>query len=232
MKRMKSKRLACSIAVLLAISVSQAMAAPGYYREPVLHNDQLIFNAEGDLWSVDLNTKNGGQFGATRLTTQRAEETQPVISPDGTQLAFVANYEGTTEVYIKPVSGGVAKRATFENAAVKLHQWTTSGALLYSTNSHTGPANSYVLKLLEPDSGKVTTLPLADAVEGVIDDKGEWLYFVRFGLQVSGDNANYYQGGAKGELWRWKLHSGQEAERLTADHNGSVRTPMLADNRV
>ena len=37
MKRMKSKRLTCGIAVLLALSVSQAMAAPGYYREPVLH---------------------------------------------------------------------------------------------------------------------------------------------------------------------------------------------------
>lgn len=42
-----------------------------------------------------------------------------------------------------------------------------------------------------------TDLPLADAVEGVIDDRNEYVYFTRFGLQVTGDNAKVYRGGAK-----------------------------------
>ncbi len=229
---MKSALSFCGALGLLSLTMTQALAAPGYFREPAIHNNQLVFNAEGDLWSVTLNDNQKGDIAATRLTTQLADETQPVISPDGKQLAFVANYEGAPEVYIKPIDGGMAERATYENAGMKLHQWTADGKILYSTNSRVGPTNSYVLKLLDVKSGKTTTLPLADAVEGVIDDKGEWLFFVRFGLQLSGDNANYYQGGAKGRLWRWKLGSTQEAELLTAEHEGSVRTPMLEGNRL
>jgi len=229
---MKSALSFCGALGLLSLTVTQAMAAPAYFREPAINDNQLVINAEVDLWSVTLNDKQKGDYAATRLTTQLADETQPVISPDGKQLAFVANYEGAPEVYIKPIRGGLAERVTFENSGMKLHQWTADGKILYSTNSRVGPTNSYVLKLLDVKSGKTTTLPLADAVEGVIDDKGEWLYFVRFGLQLSGDNANYYQGGAKGRLWRWKLGSTQEAELLTAEHEGSIRTPMLNENRL
>ena len=57
--------------------------------------------AEGDLWTVAIT---GGL--AHRLTTHPAEETDPVISPDGKTLAFTARYEGQTALYTMPVAGG------------------------------------------------------------------------------------------------------------------------------
>ena len=50
---------------------------------------------------------------------------------------------------------------------------------------------------------------------------------MQFGLQVSTDNTKVYRGGAKGELWSYKLGSTKEAKKLTADHIGSVRQPMV-----
>lgn len=217
----------CLLALGLGCSVSAANAAVGYYRAPNLHNNTLVFTAEGDLWTQQL-----GAATASRLTSLPEEELGGKISPDGKTLAFVANYDGSNEVYTIPLGGGSAKRITFESSRVRIQGWTAKGEVLYSTDSADGPANFWVLKTVNPDTLITHDIPLADAVQGVVDAKGEYVYFVRFGLQVTGDNARVYRGGAKGELWRYQLGQDKEAERLSADHEGSIRAPMLWQNRV
>ncbi|RPA45949.1 peptidase S41 [Shewanella vesiculosa] len=217
--------LACS-SMIFANASNQ-----GYYRAPALHDQTLVFTAEGDLWTTELS-QNQNQTKASRLTSLAAEELDATISKDGKWVAYTANYEGATEVYVMPIEGGVAKRVSFENSRVRLQGWTASGEVLYSTDNAFGPANFWVLKTVDPQTLTITDLPLADAVEGTIDDKGEYVYFTQFGLQVSGDNVKVYRGGAKGEIWRYKLGSKQEAQRLTAIHDGSVKQPMLSNGRV
>ncbi|MCH4295483.1 S41 family peptidase [Shewanella sp. 3B26] len=204
-----------------------AYGSEGYFRFPELHNDTLVFTAEGDLWLGRVGSEH-----TSRLTTQAAEETQARISPDGKQLAFVANYDGTDEVYVMPISGGEPKRVSFENARVRLQGWSQDGKVLYSTNNVFGPANYWVLRLADPVSLTTEDLPLADAIEGALDSSGDYVYFVRFGLQATGDNAKVYRGGARGELWRYKLGSKTEAERLLSGHEGSLRQPMFWDGRL
>ena len=82
-------------------STSPAMGAEqthkGYYRDPAVHGDTIVFTSEGDLWTVSVN---GGS--AQRLTTAPGTESQAAISPDGKTVAFLANYEGPNEVYTMP----------------------------------------------------------------------------------------------------------------------------------
>ena len=208
-----------TLVTLLGLSAG-SLANTGYYRDPSLHNDTLTFTAEGDIWVYQL-----GQQSATRLTTHPAEERESAISQDGKSIAFVANYEGTNEVYVMPVNGGSAKRISFENSAVKVHGWTPEGHVVFATMSRVGPTGNWTLKTVDPNTLISITLPVADAVEGVVDNSNE-LYFVQFGLQVSNDNARYYRGGAQGELWRFDLNDDREASLLTGDHDASVREPM------
>ena len=86
-----------------------ATANQAYLRFPALSGDTLIFTAEGDLWRTSVN---GGV--AQRITSHQSEESRAAISPDGTQVAFVASYEGTAEVYVMPLQGGLPKRVSFE----------------------------------------------------------------------------------------------------------------------
>ena len=164
----------------------------GYYRAPALHDQTLVFTAEGDLWTQTL-----GQKAATRLTSLPAEELGASISADGKWVAYVANYEGASEVYVIPVTGGVAKRVSFENSRVRVQGFTAKGDILYSTDSGFGPANNWMLRSVDPKTLTTTDLPLADAVEGVIDDNNDYVYFTRFGLQVTGDNAKVYRVARK-----------------------------------
>jgi tricorn protease len=216
--------------LFLLIFVQQTFASPGYYRFPALHNDTLVFTAEGDLWKIKLGDKY-----AQRLTTHPAEEKESSISPDGNWVAYAANYSGTPEVYVIPIKGGLAKRITFENVAVKVHGWSPDSKVLYSYNGRVGPAGNWTLKQVDPTTLVASPIPVADAVEGTIASDGNTLYFTQFGLQVSSDNARAYQGGAKGELWKFVLKpnkSNKEATPLTVKHEGSARTPMVSGERL
>ncbi len=214
-----------------------ATAATGYYRFPDIHQNTVVFTAEGDLWlsQIKQGLVNQSQDNksivnpsqARRLTTHPAEETQASISPDGQQVAFVANYEGSQEVYLININGGVAKRISFENSSVRLHGWTANGDILYSSNNRVGPTGNWTLRQVAPKTLIAKSIPLADAVEGVIDDNNDMVYFIQFGLQVSSDNTKVYRGGAKGELWSYKLGAKKEAKKLTTNHIGSVREPMV-----
>lgn len=206
----------------LALIFSAANAKPGYFRSADLHDNTLVFTAEGDLWLSDINSKQ-----ANRLTTHSAEEKESAFSPDGEFIAFSANYEGATEVYVIPKNGGVAKRVSYENSRVKVQGWTPDGQVLYSSNSRMGIPGSWLLVSVDPDTLKTVEIPLADAIEGAVDDQGKFIYFVRFGLQVSTDNVRSYRGGAQGKLWRYELGSDDEATPLAASHEGSIREPMI-----
>ncbi len=97
------------VLLLAAAAEPSTSGSVGYYRFPAIHGDTIVFGAEGDLWQV---SRNGGV--AARLTSHPADEAFPVISPDGTTLAFSAAYEGPTEVYTMPLAGGPPVRRTFD----------------------------------------------------------------------------------------------------------------------
>jgi tricorn protease len=225
-------RLVTGLAALCALAAPGfAVAGTGYYRFPTLAGDQAVFTAEGDLWSVPLA---GGR--ATRLTTHPAEETNAVASPDGKFLAFTANYDGPAEIYVMPVQGGVPRRVSFDGTRCTPVGWTAAGEVLYVGQSPIGPSGERILTAVDPTSLARHTLPLADANDAALAADWHTLYFTRFGLAVSGDNANLYRGGLLSTLWRFDLAGPGEAQKLVdaqdAERPGNDRRPMLSGDRV
>ena len=90
--------------ILLAIGIATIGTASaqerGYYQTPALHGDILVFASEGDLWRAPAQ---GGT--AVRLTTHPEAESTPMISPDGQRIAFMASYDGPSEVYVVSITG-------------------------------------------------------------------------------------------------------------------------------
>jgi tricorn protease len=217
-------RAALALLLVLPLSVgAQAPVAPGYFRQPSLHRDRLVFTAEGDLWRVGIG---GGT--AERLTTHPALEQRPAISPDGRTLAFSASYEGPTEVYTMDLENpGVPTRRTFEGGAALVVGWTPRGEVLYSTRKYSGLPNTQ-LATIDPRTGTSKLVELAQASDGVMDADGT-LYFTR--LPFQGSYAKRYKGGTAQNIWRFSS-AGGEAQPLTADYAGTSRTPMVWNGRV
>ena len=128
----KSESTATVWAGVSANSVAEVSKSgrSGYYRFPAIHGDTIVFTAEGDLWVV--GAKGGA---ARRLTSNPGEETSAVISPDGTTVAFSAQYEGPMEVYTMSIEGGLPQRRTWEgNAGVAA--WMPDQRLLVGTRRY------------------------------------------------------------------------------------------------
>jgi tricorn protease len=218
------------ITVLSILTINVLANEKGYFRDPNVNGNQLVFVAQSDLWLTQL----GSTAPAVRLTTHANMESSPRFSPNGEQIAFIARYNNMQAVHLIPTQGGVAKQITFELGATKLHSWLDDEHVLISTTHDTGMHISWVLKKVNVNTLSVESLPLSDAVEGAITKDGETLIFVQHGLQVSTDNANHYKGGAAGEMWRFDLDSrsrSNEAVLLTGSHEGSVRSAMLYEQQ-
>src|SRR5580700_5075568 len=108
--------------VAVVVCVGAQPSSRGYYRFPTLFGQTIVFTSEGDLWEVGIE---GGT--ARRLTTHPGEETHAAFSPDGKTLAFIARYEGSTEVYAMPVMGGLPERRTFDGGVGDFVGWTPDG---------------------------------------------------------------------------------------------------------
>ncbi|MCU0223227.1 MAG: S41 family peptidase [Acidobacteria bacterium] len=203
-------------------------AAPlGYYRQPALRGDTIVFVSEGDLWKV--STRGGV---ASRLTTDAAGEGSPAISPDGTTVAFVGRYDGPAEVYTMPLAGGTPVRHTWQASSGRgtpiVSGWTSDGQVIYATSARS-TLPSAQLETLDPATGASRPIPLAEASDGAWNEAGTALFFVR--LPFQGSHTKRYRGGTVQQIWRWDGNVA-EAVPLTADYPGTSRNPMAWNGRV
>src|SRR5262245_37421717 len=71
------------------------------------------------IWLVSVD---GGP--TTKLTTGEKGETSPQWSPDGSQIAFLADRDKGTQVWVIPVDGGEADKLTSEEINVQSFRWS------------------------------------------------------------------------------------------------------------
>src|SRR5215813_1198544 len=71
------------------------------------------------IWLV---SANGGP--TWRLTNGDKGETSPQWSPDGTQMAFLADRDKGTQVWVIPVDGGEADKLTNEENNIQSYRWS------------------------------------------------------------------------------------------------------------
>ncbi len=195
----------------------------GYYRFPTIHSNVVVFTSEGDLWSVDAA---GGV--ARRLTTHPGLERNAAISPDGTTVAYSAQYDGPTEVYTMPLAGGVPMRHTFAGQTAIVVRWTSEGKILYATQKFSSIPNTQLVAL-DPKTNAETLLPLSQAADGSFDASGKTLFFTR--LPFQGSYTKRYKGGTAQNIWKYEPGA-EEAAALTADYAGTSKNPMVWKDRV
>jgi tricorn protease len=119
----RSLLLTWSLAAAAAMHASDATLLLRY---PDVHGDRIVFTYAGDLWTTSVS---GGE--ARRLTSHEGYESLPKWSPDGTSIAFSADYDGSVDVHVIPAAGGMPKRLTWHPWSDRVTGWTRDGRIVF-----------------------------------------------------------------------------------------------------
>lgn len=199
------------------------MAEAGYYRDPTIHRETVVFACEDDLWTVPAS---GGV--ARRLTSNPGRASAPALSPEGERLAFAGRDEGNDEVYVMPAAGGEAERLTYLGAATRVVGWAPDGAeILFASDARSPFRRSVDLYAVPAAGGEPERLPVGPAASISYGPGGG----VVIGRNTT-DIARWkrYRGGLTGELWVDAAGDGEWRHLIELD--GNVAVPLWVEDRI
>ncbi len=217
------------MSTLLLLALSAADAAPGYLRYPDIHGQQVIFTAEDDLWIVDIGRAPSS---ARRLTRDEGSERHGRFSPDGRQIAYTADYDGNTEVFVMPAWGGEPRRLTWHPDRDELIDWTPDGRIIFRS-TRASPHGDWELWVLDPDATvdawrPPERLPLGWASRLAVDPETGMYAFNRLDRETR--TWKRYRGGTAQDIW---VGSPERADyRRLTDFEGTDAFPMWHGGRV
>jgi tricorn protease len=200
MKSMLARSFFVLVAVL-AIAVWCVAADPKVpllFQTPTLSATQIAFVYGGDIWIVG---RSGGE--ARRLVSGRDLESGPILSPDGSMVAFSGDYDGNVDVYVVPSTGGEPRRLTYHPGADVAIGWTLDGTGVLFMSHRDSTNDPDKLFTVPVAGGFPTELPLEMAEEGSYSPDGTRIAYVPI-FQWEPDWKGY-RGGQTTPIWIAKL---------------------------
>jgi tricorn protease len=171
-----------------------AQEKPLLLQKPALSKTRIAFTFAGDLW---IAPREGGE--AVRLTTGVGFETNPIFSPDGAMIAFAGQYDGNTDVFVVPSSGGSPRRLTWHPAADIAIAWTPDGKNLLLRSSRASYSRFQRFFTIPVEGGFETEVPLPMADDGAYSPDGSKLAYMPIAPAFA--QWKNYRGGRLTKIW-------------------------------
>jgi tricorn protease len=199
---------------------------PSYLRFPHLHGETLVFTAEDDVWTAPLS---GGR--AYRLTADDVPVAHARLSPDGTRVVWTSWKYGAPEVCVSDVDGGGVRRLTYwGDPRAQALGWTPDGDVLALAAAGQASTRRAWAHAVPPGGGTPRLLPYGPVSDVALAAGGPT---VVVGTVMVREPAWWkrYRGGTAGTLW-WDRSGNGEFERLAADLDGQLSSPMIVGSRI
>lgn len=195
--------------ILTALAAGTICSASAYegrlLRFPSTNGNEVVFSYAGDLYKAPLS---GGV--AQHLTSHPGYEMFARFSPDGKEIAFTGQYDGSTEVYVMLAEGGTPKRVTYtatnsrDNLADRMGPnnvvmgWTPDGKSIVYRNRI---SDGFVGKLytVSPEGGLSKQIPLPEGGFCCYSPDGKKLAYNRVFREFRA--WKYYKGGMADDIW-------------------------------
>lgn len=224
-----------SIALLLLLQTFLFGQEARLLRFPAIYGDKLVFTYAGDLYTV---ASTGGT--ARKLTNDIGMEMFARFSPDGRNIAFTAQYDGNTEVYLMPAEGGVPKRLTYTATLDRddvsdrmgpnniVMSWKDNTSIVYRSRRIEFNDWKGQLFLASVNGGIPEQLPVP---------RGGWNSFSPDGKKMAYNRIfrefrtwKRYRGGQADDIWIYDFAT-KRIENITNDPAQDI-FPMWSGNRI
>ncbi|MBY0496434.1 MAG: PDZ domain-containing protein [Cyanobacteria bacterium] len=202
MKRVSSIGCLILLTLIGRVEISASGVPTRLLRTPSISATHVAFAYGNNIWVVD---RKGGD--ARRLSSFQGQSSNPKISPDGTMVAFSADYSGNTDVYVVPVSGGEPVRLTWHPGADTVQGWTPDGTkIMFASARQTSAPNATPRFWTVPAKGGIAEpLPLPRGYQGKISPDGRRIAY-RMNTSWDEERRNY-RGGQNRPVWIVDLKS-------------------------
>ncbi|MBL4604526.1 MAG: PD40 domain-containing protein, partial [Flavobacteriaceae bacterium] len=163
-------------------------------RQPTISNTDVVFVYANDLWKASIN---GGD--AIRLTSDDGYESNPHFSSDGKMIAFTAQYDGNTDVYVVSSDGGEPKRLTYHPGGDFVQGWTPDNKILFRSGRESRPTQTNKFYTVSIRGGIPEAFDIPRAAYGEISGDGKYVAYT----PITGWDAEWrnYRGGQAMPIW-------------------------------
>jgi len=194
--------------------------------QPAISSEQIAFIYAEDLWAANLD---GTQ--PRRITVDEGIESNPVFSPDGKLIAFSAEYDGNTDVFIVPVEGGIPSRLTWHPGNDFVRGFTPDGSEVLFISQRDVFTNRYFQLFTVPVAGGFPKrLEIPNAFHADYSPDGMSMAYTPLGDRFR--QWKHYRGGTIARIWLFSFldHSFIEIPKPEGGCNDSY--PMWIGDRI
>ena len=179
---------------------------------PDVSDTQITFVYGDDVW---IAAKSGGN--AHRLSSPEGSESYPRFSPDGSKIAFTANYHGNSDVYLINATGGIPTRLTYHGMNDRVLGWTPDGkSVLFASSRESGRQRYSQFYTIPATGGAPTKLPIP---------YGEYASFSPDGLKVAYTDRSRVNRN-------WKRYRGGTAPDISVFDLSTYTTENITNNMI
>eukprot|EP00462_Mataza_sp_D1_P016731 CAMPEP_0175158694 /NCGR_PEP_ID=MMETSP0087-20121206/22972_1 /TAXON_ID=136419 /ORGANISM="Unknown Unknown, Strain D1" /LENGTH=399 /DNA_ID=CAMNT_0016446587 /DNA_START=55 /DNA_END=1252 /DNA_ORIENTATION=- len=189
----------------VGVAATTSSGTPGYFRYPSVRRGLVAFVCEEDLFvvSLDLSQLSGNRtkpLQPKRLTTSGGC-THPVVSPDGSTIAYTCSASGSGEIFLVPSTGGVPRQLTYiGDFDPYVVNWSEDSKTLFVRSDVTSPQDTDELFSLEVQGGEQPTSGMATPATSRC--VAHWLCWEEINtVDQHVYNWKHYRGGTQGQLW-------------------------------
>jgi tricorn protease len=199
--------LAADVSTVASAKVDVNVRDTRFLHQPATSGTHVAFVYADDLWVARLDGSD-----VRRLTTDDGIESNPAFSPDGSSIAFSAQYDGNTDVYVVPAVGGVPMRLTWHPGQDLVQGFTPDGRKVLFTSPRAVFTNRYThLFTVGIDGGVEEQLPIPNAASGAYSPDARRLAYNPIAPRF--EQWKQYRGGTVSRLWLFDLKS-QDIEKV------------------
>ncbi|WP_421763967.1 S41 family peptidase [Ekhidna sp.] len=211
---------------LIGIVVSLAVAGQGtqLLRQPTISSTDIVFVYANDLWKV---SRAGGD--AIRMTTNEGYESMPHFSPDENWIAFSAQYDGNTDVYVIPATGGSPKRLSYHPGADIVQGWSPDGKVIFRSTRQAYPTRLNRWYMIGMDGGLPELFEIPRIASGELSPNGKYVAYEP--ITYWDPEWRNYRGGQAQPIWIVDMES-KELMRTPRTDNERHLSPVWHGNKV
>jgi len=194
--------------------------------QPAISKNHVAFVYSGDLWVANIDGKN-----VRRLTSDDGIESNPVFSPNGRLIAFNAQYDGNTDVYVVSVEGGIPKRLTWHPNSDNVRDFTPDGsAVLFTSSRFVFTTRHTQLFTIPVNGGFPEPLKIPYAFKATYSPDGEKLAYTPLAERFQ--QWKHYRGGTVSTVWIYTFDDYSVEKIPQPEGRCNDTDPMWINNKI